>query len=88
MREIVSTITSKGQVTLPVEIRRHLGVAERDKIAFIVDDNGSVSVRPVEFPTVASVQGVAGSLPRPLSWEEMRDIAYADRFASKRGADR
>ena len=36
MRELVSTITTKGQVTIPVEIRRLLGVASHDEIAFLV----------------------------------------------------
>jgi hypothetical protein len=32
MREIVSTITSKGQVTIPAEIRKQLGVTTGDKL--------------------------------------------------------
>lgn len=88
MREAVSTITSKGQVTLPIAIRRRLGVGERDRIAFVVGEDGSVTVRPIKYPTVASLQGIAGSLPHPLSWEEMRDIAYEDRLTRKLGSDR
>jgi bifunctional DNA-binding transcriptional regulator/antitoxin component of YhaV-PrlF toxin-antitoxin module len=29
MREIVSTISSKGQVTIPIEVRRHLGLSTK-----------------------------------------------------------
>lgn len=31
----IAKITSKGQVTLPIEIRRALGVEEGDKVAFL-----------------------------------------------------
>ena len=87
MQEVVSTITSKGQITVPAEVRRHLGVSTRDKLAFVIGDDGSVRVRAVKYPTVASLQGAAGSLPRPLSWREMREIAYEDRLAAQLGSE-
>jgi len=31
----VSKVTSKGQVTIPVEMRRQLGIKEGDKVLFI-----------------------------------------------------
>ena len=39
MKELVKTVTSKGQVTIPVEVRRLLGIAPRAKGAFIVEDS-------------------------------------------------
>lgn len=42
-----SKITSKGQTTVPVAVRRALGVSLGDEIAFVVDEHG-VSVRRVE----------------------------------------
>jgi antitoxin PrlF len=38
--EEVSTITSKGQTTIPKTVRQALGVADGDKIAFRIDDKG------------------------------------------------
>ena len=35
----VAKITSRGQVTIPIDIRKKLGVREGDKIVFIEDDN-------------------------------------------------
>ncbi len=32
-------IMSKGQVTIPVDVRKALGVAEGDRISFVVDGN-------------------------------------------------
>jgi antitoxin PrlF len=35
-----STLTSKGQITLPVEVRRRLGLKTGDRIEFVEDDAG------------------------------------------------
>ena len=83
MKEVVSTITSKRQITVPAEVRRHLGLSTRDRLAFVIDDDGTVRVRAVKYPTVASLQGAAGSLPRRHSWREMRQIAYQDRLVGQ-----
>jgi antitoxin PrlF len=39
-------ITSKGQITVPIEIRRRLGVREGDRLLFESDGDG-VRIRPV-----------------------------------------
>lgn len=77
---IISTITTKGQVTIPVRVRRHLGVKTRDKIAFVLGPTGTVQVKTPRFTTIASLRGAAGSLRKPLSWKEMRTIAYEERL--------
>ena len=78
MKEIVSTMTSKGQVTIPAEVRKQLGIATGDKITFVIEDAGKIELRAPIYPTVASLRGAAGSLAEPLSWEEMRAIARED----------
>jgi antitoxin PrlF len=85
MKEIVSKITSKGQVTIPVEIRKQLGLDTGTKIAFVVDEDGTVTLRPLTYPTIASLAGAAGKLDKPMSWDEMRRIAYEDRLVEKYG---
>ncbi len=37
MKEFLTTITKKGQVTIPVEIRRLLGFKPKDKVVFMVE---------------------------------------------------
>jgi AbrB family looped-hinge helix DNA binding protein len=44
-------ITSKGQITIPIEVRRLLGVREGDRLLFEADSNG-VHIRPVRTPGV------------------------------------
>jgi AbrB family looped-hinge helix DNA binding protein len=36
---LTSTVTVKGQVTIPVEIRRRLHLQAGDQVAFIIDDD-------------------------------------------------
>lgn len=84
-KEIVSTITGKGQVTVPSEVRKHLGIAINDKIAFIIESTGNVTVTQVKYPDVASLRGAAGSLKRPLPFKEMKKIALEDRLSKKYG---
>jgi len=69
MKEIISTVTSEGQITIPAEVRERLGLAAGDKLAFVIGDEGQIEVRPVRYSTVASLRGAAGSLPVPLSWQ-------------------
>jgi antitoxin PrlF len=40
-----STISSKGQITIPAEIRHRLGVKEGDRVEFVVD-NGRTILQP------------------------------------------
>lgn len=60
MREHVTTMTERGQVTVPAEVRRLLGLKPRDKVAFTIDD-GEVRIKPVEF----TVQSAYSSIKAP-----------------------
>ncbi len=46
-----SKITSKGQITVPIEVRRILGVRPGDRLRFESDSNG-VHIRPVRSESV------------------------------------
>jgi antitoxin PrlF len=78
MKEIISTVTSKGQVTIPAEVRKHLGIKANDKIAFVIDQEGVVRLRVPRYTDIASLRGAAGSLSKPLSWQQMREMAQED----------
>src|SRR5947208_15180430 len=80
MKEIISTITSKGRVTIPAEVRNYLGLKTNDKVAFVIDSEGTVQLRVPRYPTIASLRGAAGSLNEPLSWQQMQKIAHEDRL--------
>jgi AbrB family looped-hinge helix DNA binding protein len=83
MREILSTVTSKGQVTIPAEIRKKLQLDKGDKLSFVITDEGSIELRVPTYSTVASLAGAAGSLEQPMDWEETLDVAWEERLAEE-----
>ncbi len=84
MKEVLMTITSKGQVTIPATVRRFLKIKRNQKIALVFEDDGSVRLRLPRYPTVESLRGQAGVLGRELGWQQMRDIAREDRLKRAR----
>ena len=84
MREILLTISSKGQVTIPAEVRRRLGVDKNQKLALVIDDeSGDICLKVPRYPDVASLSGAAGSLDKPMSWEEILEVAREDHWKGK-----
>jgi antitoxin PrlF len=59
-----STISSKGQVTIPLEIRNRLGLATGDRVDFVVEKDRTV-IRPSrENPDPFEKQmGILGPFP-------------------------
>lgn len=45
MRIKTATVSSKGQIVLPREVRQRLGVGQGDEVEFVMDDQG-IHVRP------------------------------------------
>jgi antitoxin PrlF len=56
-----STLTSKGQTTIPKDIRDSLGLKSGDRITFTLMPDGTVQMRVKNKSALA----VAGSLRRP-----------------------
>ena len=78
-----STITSKGQVTIPREVREALGVSFGDRIDFVEVEKG----RFVILPATGSVQELKGIVPkpkRPVSIEEMNGAIAMRRLALRK----
>ncbi len=66
----VSTITSKGQTTIPGEIRRHLKLKAGDRVEFIVEADGKV-VMVSATVDVRELKGLLAPAPRRVSLDEM-----------------
>jgi AbrB family looped-hinge helix DNA binding protein len=68
-----ATVTTKGQVTIPKEIRDYLNLDTGSKVDFIVDENGTVKLIPLNIP----VQNLSGILHRkgmiPVTLAEMEE---------------
>lgn len=67
-----ATLTSKGQITIPADIRRSLGVSAKDRISFTPMPDGTVILRA----KTRSLQELQGMLQAPpgihVSIEDMR----------------
>jgi len=71
--ELISTITSKGQVTIPVQIRRLLGLRPKAKVAFLQKTDG-VHIAIPRY-TIATIKGAVPALSQKYSEKEVREIA-------------
>lgn len=58
MNAFVSTVTQKGQVTIPKRVRDNLHLMTGDKVEFVLNDRGEVVLKPV----VRKAAEVAGLL--------------------------
>jgi len=79
-----ATLTSKGQITIPAEVRRVLNVKAGDRVEF-------VQVEPGRFELIAAtrsvreLKGLFGKPARTVSIEEMnRAIAERGALAGQR----
>jgi antitoxin PrlF len=69
-----ATVTSKGQITLPKEVREHLHLAEGTRVDFVIESGGDVHLRPV-VGSVRSLFGIAGREGRQAQSAEEMDKA-------------
>jgi len=74
-----STISSKGQITVPIEVRRSLGVKPGDRVEFAIE-NGRTFLKPVRDEENPFEKWV-GTAPRKFGSEE----AIFDWIADMRG---
>ncbi len=80
---IVTKLSSKNQVTVPVEIRKALGVKAHDNIEFIVNDQGAVELQQPKY-TLESVLGSVRGLPgESIDLDREIEEAVADEMARK-----
>ena len=87
MRQPESTVTRKGQITVPIEIRKALGIKSGDRVSFVLEDGtarlerrGSVTDRTA---------GLFRSTQLALSAEQLREAAeqaIADEVIERSGS--
>jgi antitoxin PrlF len=68
-----STLTSKGQVTIPKEVRQRLGLRQGDQLIFRFDERGRLTLEPATPQLLGDLCGLlhhrAGK--RPVTIAEM-----------------
>ena len=78
----VTTLTSKGQVTIPKEIRDQLGLKPSDKIMFSLE-NGHVTLRRA-YPALEEVVSSIPAIDVPMKeWDDIVQDEAAQRYADK-----
>ncbi|BDP41047.1 hypothetical protein DAETH_10160 [Deinococcus aetherius] len=76
-----TTLTSKGQLTLPVEVRKKLGLGQGTQLEVSVNDAGQVVMTPITEPEdpFAAWVGVVAPLPEGTSSVDFfRDLRTGD----------
>ena len=83
MNAVVTTVTERGQVSIPASVRRRMGLRANAKVVWEVRNDGACEVRRVETPTAIGARAVLGwarryrSLRRTEDW--MRDLRAGER---------
>lgn len=71
-----ATLTSKGQITIPLPVRRGLGVDTGDRVEFVEVAPGRYEVIAATLP-VTALKGLVPKLQHAVSVEDMRDAVLA-----------
>jgi AbrB family looped-hinge helix DNA binding protein len=80
---MVATLTSKGQLTLPKNIRAQFDLQPGDKLDFVVRENGTVEVVPLKQPA-SKLRGILPKPPKAVSIDAMNEAIAAGAAASGR----
>lgn len=76
-----ATLTSKGQITIPQEVRRRLNLDAGDRVEFVELPDGDFVIRPA----VQDVRMLKGMLRRPAKPVSLDDMRAAVRARGARG---
>lgn len=70
----VAKVTSKGQITIPIDIRRRLGVKEGDKILFI-EEQGKIVMMNSSMEALRKAQAAFAGEAERLGLKDEQDVA-------------
>ncbi|MDH5275936.1 MAG: AbrB/MazE/SpoVT family DNA-binding domain-containing protein [Gammaproteobacteria bacterium] len=81
-----SIVTSKGQITIPIEVRQRLGLETGNRVDFIEMDDGRYALMAATVD-IRSLRGSVSKPPKPVSVEDM-NRTVRERAAGRRPAGR
>ncbi len=68
-----ATLTSKGQITLPKDLRKKLSLSAGERVEFIFEDDQSVRLVLKHIP-VSQLKGMFPKPSKPVSLEKMENV--------------
>ena len=74
-----TTLTSKGQITLPKDIRQKLELEAGDQIDFIIMPDGDVFLRPAKYDILKLEGSLQSKKRKPVTIEQM-NVAVRERM--------
>lgn len=81
--DVAAKVTSKGQVTIPKEIREALGIAEGDQVVFRVEQHRAILARTPHLLDLAGAVQVP-TAKRGVPWDEARRSTRRARAEARR----
>ncbi len=78
LREFIATITSKGQVTIPIAIRDELGLSPQDKIIFRLGEGSRVEIERLPM-SLEEAYGSVAPLSRHQDMDAIMEAAREER---------
>ena len=70
----LAKISSNGQITVPIEIRRLLKLKEGDKILFIQQENGEIVINNASATAILNAQKAFEGVAEELGYPSEDDI--------------
>jgi len=73
-----STLTTKGQITIPQSVRKALGLQAGDKVDFVQEEPGTYKVVALRKDVKALRGRFAGRVSRPVSIDQMAEAIASE----------
>ena len=70
----LARVSSNGQITVPAEIRRNLGIKTGDKILFFEKPNGEIVIMNASSNAIIKAQQAFSGLARELGVNSEEDV--------------
>jgi antitoxin PrlF len=71
-----AAVTSKGQITIPIEVREELGLKAGDRIEFVKGEEGRFFIQPKKG-SIMNLRGMFKWTGKPVTIEEMNEAIAA-----------
>ena len=81
--DLAAKVTSKGQITIPKEVREALGITEGDQIVFRVEQHRALLAKTPNLLYLAGAVDVPAA-KRGVAWDDVRRTTRRNRAEARR----